>query len=128
MTQRPTQEQYAQPTRYVAPEKFDKMFALYVAGLSRISASAKAVAAALIWHANSKTGRCDPGQKRLAYETRLSRRTVRKAVTELLKRGFILFARVRRGYRTNAYQINWPGLRRAFEEFEQRVLECRDVI
>jgi hypothetical protein len=40
-----------EPTQYEAPESGDKMRALYVIALMDLSNGAKAVAAALVWHA-----------------------------------------------------------------------------
>jgi hypothetical protein len=43
-----------QPTKYNPPKEGDKMRALYAINLLPISGGAKAVAAALIWHANAR--------------------------------------------------------------------------
>jgi DNA-binding transcriptional MocR family regulator len=110
-----------EPTQYEAPESGDKMRALYVIALMDLSNGAKAVAAALVWHANSRTGRCDPGLQRLAYETNRSRQTVINAIHELRRKGVL--SKKRRGQSTNAYHINWPVLGGKFREFESRVTQ-----
>jgi Helix-turn-helix domain len=118
--------------RYQAPEAGDKTRALYALGLMDLSNGAKAVGAALIWHANSKTGRCDPGLQRLTYETHRSRRTVINAIDELGRKSVV--RKMRRGQSTNAYHINWRFLASRFKGFESRVTsvrflkqECKDL-
>src|SRR3990170_6898996 len=118
------ENRYPPRNHYEAPDKFDKLFALYAIGTMRMSGSAHSVATALIWHANKRSGRCDPGQVLLAHETKLSPRTVRKAVRELF-RLCVLLKRTRRGSASNAYQLNWKGLRRKFQMFEERVANFR---
>ena len=118
------ENRYPSRVHYEPPHKFDKLFALYAIGTMRMSGSAHSVATALIWHANKRSGRCDPGQVLLAHETKLSPRTVRKAVRELF-RLCVLLKRTRRGSASNAYQLNWKGLRRKFQMFEERVANFR---
>jgi hypothetical protein len=113
------------PTEYEAPEKGDKMRALYAIALLGLSNGAKAVAAILIWHANSRTGRCDPGVDRIVYEGMRNRRSVEWALKEL--RDKTVLVRKRRGQSTNAYQINWPLLRTAYAEFERRAAKFRSA-
>jgi hypothetical protein len=110
-----------EPTKYLKPEKGDKMAALYVIATMKLSSSAKAVAGALIWHASSNNGRCDPGLDRLCHETGLSESGVKKARRELERAG-ILRREQRakgRGNATTAYHLNWDRLRAAFDRFEQ---------
>jgi hypothetical protein len=109
-----------EPTEYVAPDPGGKMAALFVVGLMRISSSAKAVATALIWHANSKNGRCDPGIGRLGHETNLCRTAVIKALKQLRREGILV--RTRRKNASNAYQLNWRGLINAFVHFETAIV------
>ena len=117
---------YGPPTSYRAPQPADKMKALYAIGLEPLSKSAKAVFTVLVWHANSKNGRCDPGQARIAYETNLSLRSVKRAIIELRSAGFIY--RTRRGAASNAYQIQWHYVRSIFDEFEERVKVYRSEV
>jgi hypothetical protein len=104
------------PTQYEPPQSGGKMAALFVVGLMRISAGAKAVATALIWHANSRSGRCDPGIGRLGHETSMSRSAVIRAIKELRRKGVLV--RTRRSNASNAYQLNWRGLAKLFLYFE----------
>src|SRR5262245_58546396 len=107
-----------QPTKYTPPKKGEKMQALYAINLMRLSGGAKTVAMLLIWHANNKTGRCDPGRARLAHESGLDVSTVTRALAELVKAGVLMLED--RGSATNAYHIDWQFLSARFEEFEQR--------
>jgi hypothetical protein len=111
------------PTQYEAPGEGGKMRALYALGLMDLSNGAKAVGTALIWHANSVKGRCDPGMQRLTYETTRCRRTVINAISELRRKGVL--RKQRRGQDTNAYHINWRSLASKFQEFESRVTSVR---
>jgi len=117
------EERGEEPTQYEAPGEGDKMRALYALGLMDLSNGAKAIGAALIWHANSLKGRCDPGMQRLAYETIRTRRTVINAISELRRKGVL--RKQRRGQGTNAYHINWRWLASKFQEFESRVTSVR---
>jgi hypothetical protein len=117
------EERGESPTQYEAPGEGDKMRALYALGLMDLSNGAKAVGTALIWHANSVSGRCDPGMQRLAYETIRCRRTVISAISELRRKGVL--RKQRRGQDTNAYHINWQVLASKFQEFESRVTSVR---
>lgn len=109
-----------EPTQYLPPEKLDKMYALYVVNTMNLTASAKAVATILIGYANKTTGRCDPGQARIARGAGIAPRTVKRAVQELL-RTRVLVRRTRRANASNAYQLNWPALRVKFADMESRM-------
>jgi hypothetical protein len=117
------EERGEKPTQYEAPGEGNKMRALYALGLMDLSNGAKAIGTALIWHANSAKGRCDPGMQRLAYETTRCRRTVINAISELRRKGVL--RKQRRGQATNAYHINWQSLASKFQEFESRVTSVR---
>ena len=109
-----------QPTQYEAPQKGDKMKAIYVlaVGLMKLNETATAVAADLIWHANSKTGRCDPSVDRISFEINRPGRSVIRALQELVDAKVIL--KQRRGQSTNAYHIDWTLLRKIHAAFEER--------
>ena len=109
-----------QPTQYEAPQKGDKMKAIYVlaVGLMKLNETATAVAADLIWHSNSKTGRCDPSVDRISFEINRPRRSVIRALQELVDAKVIL--KQRRGQSTNAYHIDWTLLRKIHAAFEER--------
>jgi hypothetical protein len=101
------------PVEYVRPPNGEKWKAHAGAALSTLSGSAKAVAYALIEHANTDTGRCDPSVARLCLGTCLPKRTVQRALCELRMAGFISTLRRGRnagGRATNAYQIEWAAL------------------
>ena len=69
-------------TEYEAPGE-KRYFALFGLAFMHLSGAAHNIGAALIWHANYYTGRCDPGMFALAYETDRHRRTAIKATKEL---------------------------------------------
>lgn len=77
-----------------------------------------AVGAALVWHFNSRTGRCDPGIGRLCRETGYKRRAVFTSLRRLEARGYIGRARHGGGALTNAYTINWLALVEFAETWE----------
>ena len=93
-----------------APPENAKAIARKAIAQSMLSASAIAVASHLIESFNLKTGRCDPGVGSMARELGLSRRTIYRAICDLVSAG--LFGRRRHGGRghANAYQPNWPVL------------------
>ncbi|MGO7210176.1 helix-turn-helix domain-containing protein [Rhizobium ruizarguesonis] len=102
----------------VAPEKGQKTQALYALHwMPKLSPAARAVAAWLVWHANASSGRCDPGQSRLCNETGLSRRTIQRAIKELIAEKVI--RRQLRGLESSSYEIDWYGLGVAVSYYEQ---------
>ena len=104
-----------EPTQYEAPGE-NRLFALFGLGLMHLSSAAHNVGAALIWHANRHTGRCDPGIETLARETQRDRSTVIRAIKELRRKGVL--RRERRGQRSNAYHIDWNRLAQKFRQFQ----------
>lgn len=77
---------------------------------SGIKPAAQAVGAALIERSNLTTGRCDPSIGRLAQDTGLSERSVRRAVGQLEARGMLVRV-VHGGQRhANAYRLDWAAL------------------
>jgi len=106
------------------PEKLKWQMYATAGLLDNINGADKAVLACLIGHANTKTGRCDPSQERIAAMTRLDTRAVRRSIANLVKAGLLGLlrrGRVGRGGRaTNAYQVNWQRLRQAFAQYEER--------
>ncbi|OQP87588.1 hypothetical protein BTR14_03195 [Rhizobium rhizosphaerae] len=100
-----------------APKKGQKTQALYALHwMPGLSPSARRVAAWLVWHANGRTGRCDPGQSRLIAETGLSERSVRNAVKELIETRVL--RRELRGTRSSAYQLQWSELSNVTSRYE----------
>ena len=74
----------------------------------RLSPRAKLTFARLIEHHNTKTGRCDPSEIGLAAALGCSERTIRAALRELEKLGFITVHRRAGGNGRNAYSLNFP--------------------
>jgi hypothetical protein len=103
------------------PEKGDITIAhktINVAGA--LNTGEKAVAGCIIEHVNRKDGRCDPGIERIATLTRLSRRTVIRAVDRLDQLGFI--EKQRHGSRSlrNNYLPNWQLFREHEADWRRR--------
>lgn len=100
-----------------APDKGQKSQALYaLLWMDDLTLSARRLASWLVWHANGYTGRCDPGQSRLRYETGLSVRTVKSALKELVDKGLV--SKRLRGTRSTAYTIKWSRLEETFSSYE----------
>ena len=78
-----------------------------------------AVLCSLALHANAKTGRCNPSEKRIARKTRKPLRTVGRSISRLIEAGYITV--LRRGHiaqGSNCYQVQWRKLddvRRAYD-------------
>src|SRR4029078_9240680 len=77
----------APPIKYTAPGRGEQQLACYAVASIRLkgvsSEQAASVMSVLIWlikHANPTTGRCDPGLRKLAFETGLSEKTIRRAL------------------------------------------------
>ena len=98
------------PVVAVPPPENAKAIARKALTQSMLAPSTIAVGSQLVEHFNLTTGRCDPGTGSLAASCGVSIRTVRRAVSDLVKHG--LFGRVRHGghHHKNAYQPNWPVL------------------
>lgn len=85
---------------------------LMMAGLKP---AARLVGAWLVDRCNLQTGRCDPSQGRLAADTGLSERSVRRAIAELIAAGLVRSV-VHGSYgHRNAYVIEWAALAAASE-------------
>lgn len=98
-----------------APAPGDKMRALYAlpyCGLSSIAAIQLGMR--LVDHANTKTGRCDPGTTVLLRETGLPERTLKRARAMLRETGII--ACRQRGLDSMSYEINWGMLNRVYAQ------------
>lgn len=110
-----------------APAKGQKAQALYaLLWMPWLSPAARAVGAWLVWHANASSGRCDPGQSRLCNETGLSRRTIQRAVKELVAEKII--HRRLRGNQSSSYEIGWHALCAAVSYYEQSAKIGKPVI
>lgn len=87
----------------------DKLRAVMLAsrGPNPLSAAQLAVYVQLVWHQNSRTGRCNPSQSRLAAQIGRDKRTVQNAIAALKKRGLIEVKHTPRGTSSN-YRIKHP--------------------
>lgn len=79
-----------------------------------LSATAKLVAARLLYHHSSQTGRCSPSYQTVADGIALQRRAVIRAVQDLEVRGWLSVNRVKggdpaaaQGFVTNGFRINF---------------------
>ncbi len=113
-------------TIYLPPaQPGDKEKALYVLALLGLPKSHMKVGAVLIWRANRRSGRCDPSVSRIAYDVGIGERSVYQALKALEKADFLTRARYRGGAFTNAYSINWPGIRAKHEAWEAHCASFR---
>lgn len=103
----------------VAPQKGDKLAGVYGVLSASLPYRAVRVGHVLIWHANKHTGRCDPSMARLARETGQSIRNVQRALKELEAATVIRKTRHAGGAYTNAYAVQWSGLRKRYENWLQ---------
>ena len=104
---------------YEAPPEGKKLLSCYGILFSKLSSSQKAVLGCLVKHAHPRTGRCHPGQARIARMTGLSKSTVERAVASLCETPYLSRQR-REHYSTNAYRIGWSALMHDFKECEKR--------
>lgn len=92
----------------MAVKPLDTLIAIKVINLAPdLCQSDRRVAATLIEHFNRKTGRCDPGLKRMADLLGYSERTVIRSTQRLQRAGLI--RKVRHGHYSNRnhYEPNW---------------------
>lgn len=84
------------------------------------SASARRVGGVLIDSWNRRTGRCDPGVRRLKSLLGISRDTVFEALKQLTEGDGKLFERIRHGgkSRRNAYRPIWERFEEIVNAFE----------
>ncbi|RWD31341.1 MAG: hypothetical protein EOS22_04790 [Mesorhizobium sp.] len=88
-----------------------------------LSSSERRVAAAIVDHMNSRTGRCDPGMRRLAFDTGHQLSTVQQAVSKLTNPNdpgrFFDNVNPGRG-KTPFYKIRWDKVEAVVDQFEAR--------
>lgn len=121
--------------------KGDLTIAFKVIALSEaLSDSQKRVAAALLDHFNRKTGRCDPSQTTLAEILGVDRRTVIRAMKNLVASGFFRMDRHGGNFHCNQYTPVWACFRQGdaawasrrrkyrarFERTEVSLTQCLD--
>jgi hypothetical protein len=114
-----------EPTQFVPPDRGQKILSCYaVASIRRKGVSseqAASVITVLIWlikHANHTNGRCDPGIRKLAFETGLAERTIKRAVKVAEDIGY-LSIEPRIG-RTSAYHLKFDVMEADFYEIEEQ--------
>lgn len=94
------------------PQKLDTTLALKAIALSKLlTKTEKAVGAAVLDHFNRKTARCDPSQETIAALLGIDRRTVNRAITKLVRIGFLKSLRHGGARHCNSYQPCWPRFR-----------------
>ena len=77
-----------------------------------LSSRAKLVAFVLVKHMNNKTGKCYPSEERMASQSSLSVRTVRRAINELKDAGYLLVKKSTSSasnYLHNEYMLQTTG-------------------
>ncbi|MCJ2065036.1 helix-turn-helix domain-containing protein [Methylobacterium sp. J-088] len=81
---------------------------------AELPATAKLVAARLLYHHSAQTGRCSPSYQTVADGIALQRRAVIRAVQDLEARGWLIVSRVKggdpsaaQGFVTNGFRINF---------------------
>ena len=114
-----------EPTQFVAPDRGQKVLACYAVASIRLKGVSKeqaaSVMAVLIWlikHANPTNGRCDPGIRKLAFETGLGEKTVRRAIKAAEEIGY-LEVEARRGH-TSAYHLKFDAMVADFHDIEEQ--------
>jgi hypothetical protein len=114
-----------EPTEFVAPDRCQKQLSCYAVASLRLRGVSKeqsaSVMAVLIWlikHANPTTGRCDPGINKLAFETGLGEKTVRRAIKIAEDIGY-LNVEPRIGH-TSAYHLDFHTMEADFYDIEEQ--------
>ncbi|RUX48652.1 hypothetical protein EOA33_14905 [Mesorhizobium sp. M4A.F.Ca.ET.050.02.1.1] len=88
-----------------------------------LSNSQRRVAIAIVDHMNSRTGRCDPGMRRLAFDTGHQLSTVQQAVSALTdpNNPDRFFDNINPGRgKTPCYKIRWDEVETIVDQFEVR--------
>lgn len=85
-----------------------------------LSGAEKRVAATIIDHFNRKTGQCDPALDSIAGLLGLNRRTIIRAITALVKKGYI--SKIRHGgkFHRNSYLPVWSRFRAKENSWNER--------
>jgi Helix-turn-helix domain len=106
------------------PQPLDILIAFKSISLAPdLSVTEKRVASAVIDHFNQKTTQCDPSLDTLAVLLGIHRRTVIRAVNNLVRLKY--FRRVRHGgnFHRNFYEPLWPRFREVEAEWQRRRYE-----
>jgi Helix-turn-helix domain len=114
-----------EPTQFIPPNRGQKQLSCYAVGALRRKGVSKeqaaSVIAVLIWlikHANPTNGRCDPSVAKLAFETGLGERSVRRAIKVAEDVGY-LAVETRTGC-TSAYHLDFDAMTADFHEIEEQ--------
>jgi predicted transcriptional regulator len=85
-----------------------------------LSGTDKRVAAATIDSFNRRTGQCDPSHNRIAHLLAVSRRTVIRSLSRIVKVGYLRKDRHGGKSHRNHYQPNWQRFRELEEQWSAR--------
>ena len=107
---KPKRRPYKKPSIKPSPPPLSKDIYLWGAELlvPHLKPAALRVIHALIWHANKRTGQCDPSYETLAREWGLTPSVVHEGSKELSRRGII--GKWRRVGKSSSTAINWALL------------------
>ena len=83
-----------------------------------LTPAARRVGLALLDHLNVYSGRCDPGEARLAYMLHISQRQVRNAKAQLARCGFLKWQSHGGVNLTSDYRLNFAYLHAACDRIE----------
>jgi len=114
-----------EPTQFVPPDRGQKILSCYAVGSIRhkdvSSEQAASVQSVLLWlikHANPNNGRCDPGIRKLAFETGLGERTIKRAIKIAESIGYLTIE-PRIGH-TSAYHLQFDVMEADFRQIEEQ--------
>jgi DNA-binding transcriptional regulator YhcF (GntR family) len=85
-----------------------------------LSGTEKRVAAAIIDHFNRKTGQCDPGLDSIARLLGVSRRTIIRAISALVRKGYLHKTRHGGKFHRNSYAPDWSRFRAKETKWNER--------
>jgi hypothetical protein len=103
--------------KFTPPPNSEKWWASVAILFCRLNGAEKAILGCLVDHANIANGRCDPSESCIAWETGYPLRTVKRAISTLLRSPYL--SRTRRGTSSNAYHLKWGALLLAFDSYEE---------
>ena len=119
-----------EPTSYRAPETDQKWRARNIISFHFRHFTYKATPAyrdvllCAIDHAKPTTGRCDVGQRKIASECNLARKTVNQAMRWWEENTSFLRIENRGPGRSNAYHIHWANLETDWHGIQERILDA----
>ena len=117
-----------EPTQFVPPDRGQKILSCYAVGSIRhkgvSSEQAASVQSVMLWlikHTNPNNGRCDPSIRKLAFETGLSEKTVKRAIKIAEDIGYLII-KPRIGH-TSAYYPQFDVMEADFHNIEEQAKE-----